>query len=89
MRCMPFGKTGHLYSGLALFRLERYEEAALELRKAADLDSGSTTALLVLGVLGLDYLRDGSHATSDLRAYLEAGGDDPRAAQWLAEIEGR
>ncbi|MEM1449482.1 MAG: protein kinase [Planctomycetota bacterium] len=80
---------GHLYCGLALFRLERYEEAAAVLRRAVELDEGCTAAWFLLGVLGLDYLEDGSRAAEDLRAYLDAGGDDPRAEAWLAEIDGR
>ena len=44
---------------------------------------------LVLGALGMDYLVDVSRAESDLRTYLEVGGDDPRAQRWLDELTGR
>ncbi|MEM9802553.1 MAG: tetratricopeptide repeat protein, partial [Planctomycetota bacterium] len=79
----------YLYRGAALLRLERYEEAEETLRAAVEIDRGCTAAWLMLGVLGMDYLEDGSRAADDLRAYLDSGGQDPRVEGWLRQLTSR
>ena len=74
--------------GLALFRLQDYLDAALKLERVTELEPDETYARLQLGVIYKDYIGDGVRAKTHLRAYLENGGTDPRAQQWIDLLGG-
>lgn len=77
----------HHQRGVALFGLGRYEDAAKALRKAVDLDDSMAESYLLLGVLGLDFLVDGSNAQEDLKRYVEEAEEPlPEAEDWLVEL---
>ena len=72
--------------GLALFELQRYDEAATALASAVELDGEDAYAHLMLGVLYMEYVDDRIKSAAHLEAYQELGGDDPRVEAWLARV---
>lgn len=82
------GSAGASYFlGVSRFQLGEYEEAEGPLRQAVTIDDHLTDAYFLLGVLGRDFLADGSNALEDLIRYYELGGKDPRAEVWIEELK--
>ena len=83
------GSAGASYFlGVARFQLGQYEQAVDPLRQAVTLDDNLADAYFLLGVLGKDFLADGSHALEDFKRYIDEGGQDPRAEDWIVELGG-
>lgn len=76
----------HNFRGIALMALGRIDDAAVEYRRATELDSGMEAAFRNLG-----YLEWTSHhnaeARSDLQTALKLSPDDAFAAYYLARLE--
>jgi len=80
----------HLYRGLALFQLERFDDASRSLRAAVNLDPTCAPAWFALADIGRNYvIGDPETIKTDLRTYLELGLEgveiDPRAEEWYAD----
>ncbi|MCP3919489.1 MAG: protein kinase [bacterium] len=75
----------HFDSGLALFELERYGEAAAAF-EAALLRQEVLLAHFALGVLYKDYLGNPGKARTYFENYVQLGGDDGRVRTWLQEL---
>ena len=78
----------HLNKGLALFALDRFEPARVELELAVDLDPDSAFTHYSLGVLHMDYVGGRDQAREHLAEYEQLDGSDPRVEQWLRELGG-
>ncbi len=74
--------------GLARFRLEHYPEAAEAMQRAVDLEPDRTFTLRMLGILYKDYLNRPAEALRCFEAYVEAGGEDDRAKDWIILLGG-
>jgi tetratricopeptide (TPR) repeat protein/tRNA A-37 threonylcarbamoyl transferase component Bud32 len=74
-------------SGLAQWKLDNHTAAAEDLQQAVAIEPASTLALYHLGVLYMDYFGDAGRAKTYLKAYRDAGGDDPRVVEWLRKLE--
>jgi serine/threonine-protein kinase len=69
--------------GLALFSLDRWEEAEAALSEAAAEDPESATVHLALASLYRDAYADDERAAEHLRRFLELGGANAEAEEWL------
>ena len=78
--------SAHRNRGLTLFELTRYEEAAVALERALELDEEDAYAQLMLGVLYMEYVTGREKAAAHFEAYQRLGGDDPRVEGWLARV---
>ena len=78
----------NLNLGLALFAQEKYEEAAARFQAVIDFDEGNLSAHFQLGLLCKDYLDEPARAREHLERYQALGGQDPRAAEWLRQLQG-
>ena len=80
---------GHRMKGFALFELGRYQDAETALRETVAIDNRDGRAWLILGVLGMDYLPDGSRALEDLKtAYDIIQNRHPDLGDWIIEMGG-
>jgi Tfp pilus assembly protein PilF len=75
-----------LNMGLALFGLERFEEARVEFETALAFDSGLSRAHYALGILNMEYLGNEAAALEHFTAYRGLGGDDARVEGWMAGL---
>lgn len=79
---------GLYFTGLVRFRRSEYAESAAALRKSVEIDDRNGHAWLMLGVLGMDYLADGSRALEDLICASEVGGAiHPDLEDWIYELQ--
>ena len=78
-----------LNEGLALFALDRFEEAADAFAKAVTIDTQNAFAYYNLGVLYKDYLEQTDLAIEYFRRFEKAGGLDAernrKVRQWLED----
>ena len=80
---------GYRTKGFALFDLGRYEDAEAALRETVSINNRDGRAWLLLGVLGMDYLPDGSRALEDLKtAYDIIQNSHPDLGDWIIEMGG-
>jgi tetratricopeptide (TPR) repeat protein len=73
----------HYTLGLALQRTQQYKEAEQAMLRAAALNKENTDVLLSLGDLYAEDLKDQAKAVESYRKYLEQGGAEPRAKDYL------
>ncbi|MFT4541256.1 MAG: serine/threonine protein kinase/Flp pilus assembly protein TadD [Planctomycetota bacterium] len=72
--------------GLALFRLERFDEAIVSFTKATEADPEEATSFLDLGILQMVYGEDKSAARTQFERYRDLGGSDERIDVWLQTL---
>jgi len=86
----------HYQRAVACFGLERYEESNRALIDALNLEPEWAEPYLLLGVIHMDYVLpfevpveglDEDPAREFLIRYTERGGKDPRAEDWIVELE--
>ena len=72
--------------GLALFELERFEEARDVLEAVIAVEPEELLALHTLGILYMDYLGRPDLARERLNTYRSLGGEDDRVDGWLRRL---
>lgn len=73
----------HYTLGLAFQRKQQYKEAEQAMLRAAALNQENTDVLLSLGDLYAEDLKDQAKAVESYRKYMNAGGAEPRAKDYL------
>ncbi|MFN0245078.1 MAG: protein kinase domain-containing protein [Planctomycetota bacterium] len=72
--------------GLVLFAQGKHAEAAARFERVIAVEDANAAAHFHLGLLHMDYLGDAAKAGQHLRRYVELGGSDARARQWLEKL---
>ncbi|MSR24343.1 MAG: tetratricopeptide repeat protein [Nitrospiraceae bacterium] len=73
----------HYTQGLILLKKQQYKEAEQAMQRALALNPDNSDALLVLGDLYAEDLKDQNKALESYRKYLETGGTEARAKDYI------
>jgi tetratricopeptide (TPR) repeat protein len=73
----------HYTRGLILLKKRQYKDAEQAMQRALALSPDNSDALLILGDLYADDLKDPKKAMESYKKYLDAGGTEPRAKDYL------
>jgi tetratricopeptide (TPR) repeat protein len=73
----------HYTRGLILLKTRQYKDAEQAMQRALALSPDNSDALLILGDLYADDLKDPKKALESYKKYLDAGGTEPRAKDYL------
>jgi tetratricopeptide (TPR) repeat protein len=73
----------HYTRGLILLKKRQYKDAEQAMQRALALSPDNSDALLILGDLYADDLKDPKKALESYKKYLDAGGTEPRAKDYL------
>lgn len=73
----------HYTRGLILLKKRQYKDAEQAMQRALALNPGNSDALLVLGDLYAEDLKDQKKAMESYKKYLETGGTESRAKDYI------
>lgn len=83
VKLTPQNADSHFTLGLILKAKQRFKEAEQAMRQAAVVDPTNADILLALADLYAEDLKDQKKAAMTYKKYLDAGGTDPRAKEYL------